>query len=197
MSIMDEKLNKMFPTFKNKNNFIVMSILTFGITKESMADLLGINTGELLTTYIYPSSFCKSVERRWHHISNTQDETVTNFSNLIVALYQAFLNRDVESFKEEISEITDKFAKNIIDNRKPGDKISDADILIILKYQIKYALSSGKTAKLFKIERKTYLKRVGKILEMYPEYEEAYKSLAIANQRLNFNNVVSASEGRK
>lgn len=197
MSIMAEKLNKMFPTTKNKNNFIVMSILTFGITKESMATFLNINVEELLTTYIYPSSFCESVERRWHHISNSQEEALTNFSDLILALYQAFINRDVKAFKERISKITDKAAKNLIDNRKNGDKISDSDILTILKYQIKYALSAGKTASLFRIDRTNYLKRVSKILETYPEYEEAYKTLATANQKLNFNNVVTVSEGRK
>ena len=197
MSVIAEKLQEMFPTEKNRQNFIIMSILTFGLTKESIASLLGISIDELLTSYVYPSNYSLSVNKRWHHISNSQNDAIMKFSTLVGSLYQAYLSKDRDAFKEGLSQITDKFAKNIIDARNPGDKISDEDILTILKYQIKYALSASRTALVFKIERKTYIRRVNKILELHPEYEEAYKSLATTNQQNALNSVTSLSEDRR
>lgn len=196
MSVIAEKLQKMFPTAKNCNNFIIMSILTFGLTKESIDSLLGVSVDEVLTNYVYPSNFCESVERRWHHISNSQENAIALFLDLVGDLYQAYLNRDRDAFKEGVSQVTDKLAKNIIDNRKHGDRICDEDILTILKYQIKYALSASRIAVLFKLERKNYIKRINKILELHPEYQEAYESLAVANQQNALNNITLLSEGR-
>ena len=65
-----------------------------------------------------------------------------------------------------------------------------------LKYQIKYALSASRIAVLFKLERKNYIKRINKILELHPEYQEAYESLAVANQQNALNNITLLSEGR-
>ena len=110
MSVIAEKLQEMFPTEKNRQNFIIMSILTFGLTKESIASLLGISIDELLTSYVYPSNYSLSVNKRWHHISNSQNERTKEIIDILehVLIYYKEMGL-YEEYKVELEYIYTRY----------------------------------------------------------------------------------------
>lgn len=176
-----EKLMCLFPTEKNRQNFVAMATLTYGLTKESLGSMLGISPDEVCTNYIYSSPVAKSVTRRWHHIYNSQEEAIMNFGNILERLYEAYLRRDGEAFKEILKEVTDRDAARIIKEKERARQLTDDDIVVILKYQIKYAITSTETANIFHMQRTTYGSRLKKVLDIYPEFVEPYRSLTATN----------------
>ncbi|HIS12725.1 MAG TPA: hypothetical protein IAB40_06435 [Candidatus Onthocola stercoravium] len=190
MTTVMNNISKIFPSEKGRQNFIVMSMLTFGMLPETMANLLGMPVDEFNRKYVWNSEVNDSVYRRSQNVANTQEEAVAKFKNFFRRLCLAYINKDKDLVKKTIQEITDAEANEVIKTRKSGKPLTDQECLTILKYQIKYALSILTISHVFSVGRSHYSQRVEELLEQYPEYRSAYETLcdSYSNIWKNYNN---------
>lgn len=181
MNALMNNINRMFPSQKGQQNFMNLSILTFGLTLDTIADLTDMSKEDFYKKYIYYSSLCEAVNRRWQHIANTQEEAAFNFKDFVRRLMIAYIARDSEAFTKITHEITDHDALGIIRGRKKGGSLTNENILVILKYQIKYGLSNTDISQICSMDRSRYGKKVEALIEEYPEYRHAYETLVDAH----------------
>ena len=194
MTTVMNNITKIFTSEKGRQNFIVMSMLTFGLTSDTMANLLGMPTDEFQKQYIWTSELNDSLYRRSQNIANTQEEAVVKFKNFFRRLCLAYLDRNKDLVKEILHEINDALASEVLKTRKSGRPLTDFECLTILKYQIKYALSITTVARIFSVNRVLYSQRIEEILEQYPEYRSAYEVLSDSHlNNWKYNNI----SGRK
>lgn len=177
MSSIKETAEKIFKTEKGIKNFWIMSTLTFGLTLDTLSDYLGISAEEVWSEYIDKSNFASSVSRKFHYIYVTQIEARANFEDFFRRLCEAARSKDVELYRKVLSEITDSAAISLMHERKSGAKLSDEQILTMLHYQLKYAISNTRLAEMFNINRNVYASRVKRIFVLYPQYESQYHNL--------------------
>ena len=133
MTTVMNNISKIFPSEKGRQNFIVMSMLTFGMLPETMANLLGMPVDEFNRKYVWNSEVNDSVYRRSQNVANTQEEAVAKFKNFFRRLCLAYINKDKDLVKKTIQEITDAEANDVVKTRKSGKPLTDQECLTILK----------------------------------------------------------------
>lgn len=73
---------------------------------------------------------------------------------------------------------------SVIKKRKNGvNRLSEEDVLIILKYQLKYLLSTSKIEKIFQVHHSSYIPRVQSLREKYPVLVSQYEALTEINYK--------------
>lgn len=73
---------------------------------------------------------------------------------------------------------------SVIKKRKNGvNRLSEEDVLIILKYQLKYLLSTAKIEKIFQVHHSSYIPRVQSLREKYPVLVSQYEALTEINYK--------------
>lgn len=177
MSLVKEKVESMFKKETNIRNFWLMSVLTFGLTLDSLESLLGMDCDSILNEYFKDSTSRNRVLSKWHNIYVSQNEAVAKFNAFLSRLYRAKQEGDVEEYRKTLREITDADALNLMNTRQSGDRISDEQVHIMLRYQLKYAISNGRVSEIFNINRGMYAQRVKRLFVLYPEYEFPYNEL--------------------
>ena len=106
-------------------------------------------------------------------------------------LLDAVRHKDAEEKKRLISIIGDSKAAELKKRHKTGEPLTEEDIEILIKYQLKYALTSHDVAYIFEIDRNNYQKRVYKFLDANEQLRKEYECL------INYNSSKYTSGGRR
>ncbi len=162
-------LYKMFPNEEKRRNFLIQSILTFNLRIESVCKLLGISSDEIYDfLFKTGNSDYNSLNFVLKNGVRSQTQAINEFKEFFESLVDAVKKKDKEKIKNIMSILSDKKAKDIIKNKK-RTPWKEEEILVLLKYQIKYSLSQTDIEKIFRIDNYNYSVYVRKLQDKYPE----------------------------
>ena len=131
---MKNRLNKMFPRKDRQINFLTNCALTYGLRVETIADFFGDNSTDLLRDFQSGNSLYNNLSNVFKHGMKPQQEAVAEFENFFERLTKA-------------KQLT----------------LTDEEILTILKFQIKYMISTHQIERIFGISKSNYKKRVKRL----------------------------------
>ena len=158
----------MFPTKEKRNIFLSQCILTFGLNLDAISMLTGFDKETLYNELINRGTkYYESVQRVFKNGMKRQDIAINDFLDFYNRLCQAYEAKDREAISIILHELSDKKAINLAKRPATIKTLTDEQILVILKYQIKYMLSVTQTADIFKLDRHGYAKRVRKLEDDY------------------------------
>ena len=181
---------KCFPTRQKRINFLTNCILTLGLRLETLshllgkdveilADILGENKEKIYGELLYATDYMHSSLLTLFELGmNVQEDAKKEFIEFFNELVEANKKKDKEKIIELLNVISDKDAMSVIKKRKNGvNRLSEEDVLIILKYQLKYLLSTAKIEKIFQVHHSSYIPRVQSLREKYPVLVSQYEAL--------------------
>lgn len=157
-----ELLASMFPNEEKRKNFLVNCVLTFGLRAETLAMILNESVESINKKMLYESTnFYENIRLVFERGMKRQDIALENFEKFYKKLTKAYLSGNKTQIKNVLLEISDQDVKSLL-KRKPFDakKMTTEEILIILKYQIKYMINLEMINKIFGLERHFYTNRV-------------------------------------
>lgn len=162
-------LYQMFPTKEKRNHFLSQCVLTYGLSLDSLCAILGLNKEKTFADLVTKSTkFAESVEKTFKFGMKRQDKASADFILFFTNLSEAYERKNKEEILNVLKKLSDKKAIFIVKRPDPKEKrLTDEQILTILKYQIKYMLQIETIAKIFNIDRGTYSSRVR---NLGPEY---------------------------
>ena len=178
MTEIAEKLEKLFPTEEVRKRFITMAILEFQLSVDDLESLLGIDKKNLYDEFASYNGNVSPIV--WHNFEFNHElpgVAKERFLTYLNRLQRAIRYGNEKLAKSILEELYDKEIVKFKQTHKPGDPIADEEILAIVKYQIKYSLSTTKLGEILGINRNSYAKRLQKILVNYPELERKYELL--------------------
>lgn len=174
----------MFPKKETRNAFLTQCILTFGLTLETLSSLLNADKEYLYNNLFTNNPFYRNLTRTVKHTIKEQEKAKEKFTNYFNSLKEAYQNKDKEKIRELLRVINDKDAIKLMKDKKEQQRLTDEEVLIMLKYQLKYMLTSKETSKIYSIDRGTYHDRIKKLESEYPELVAEYSELAYVNTLL-------------
>ena len=175
----------MFPNVEKRRKFIINCSLTFGLRLETLADILGENKEKIYGELLYATDYMHSSLLALFELGmNVQEDAKKEFIEFFNELVEANKKKDKEKIIELLNIISDKDAMSVIKKRKNGViRLSEEDVLIILKYQLKYLLSTAKIEKIFQVHHSSYIPRVQSLREKYPVLVSQYEALTEINYK--------------
>ena len=181
----------MFPNVEKRRKFIINCSLTFGLRLETLADILGENKEKIYGELLYATDYMHSSLLALFELGmNVQEDGKKEFIEFFNELVEANKKKDKEKIIELLNVISDKDAMSVIKKRKNGvNRLSEEDVLIILKYQLKYLLSTAKIEKIFQVHHSSYIPRVQSLREKYPVLVSQYEALTEINYKKEEDNM--------
>lgn len=175
----------MFPNVEKRRKFIINCSLTFGLRLETLADILGENKEKIYGELLYATDYMHSSLLALFELGmNVQEDDKKEFIEFFNELVEANKKKDKEKIIELLNVISDKDAMNVIKKRQNGvNRLSEEDVLIILKYQLKYLLSTAKIETIFQVHHSSYIPRVQSLREKYPVLVSQYEALTEINYK--------------
>ena len=155
-------LYQMFPDENKRRRFIINCALTFGLRAETLAALLNTSVETIKSELLYNISYMHNSMQALFHIGmNNQEEAKQNFIEFFNKLVTAGKSNNKEEISNVLATISDRKTMQIMRREGRGtSKLSDEEILIILKYQLKYFLSTEKIEKIFHVHHTIYSKKI-------------------------------------
>lgn len=164
------QLYQMFPTRQKRTSFLTNCILTFGLRLNTLSYLLGKDVDTLAKEIQSGNSMYTFVSNVSNHGMKNQREALIEFEDFFERLKVASLTNDKNKISVVLEEISDKEAKKIAQRDLSKVKqFTEEEILILLKYQIKYMLSAMQMETIFHIENSNYARKVRKLQDKYPK----------------------------
>lgn len=175
----------MFPNVEKRRKFIINCSLTFGLRLETLAEILGENKEKIYGELLYATDYMYSSLLTLFELGmNVQEDAKKEFIEFFNELVEANKKKDKEKIIELLNVISDKDAMSVIKKRKNGViRLSEEDVLIILKYQLKYLLSTAKIETIFQVHHSSYIPRVQSLREKYPVLVSQYEALTEINYK--------------
>lgn len=175
----------MFPNVEKRRKFIINCSLTFGLRLETLADILGENKEKIYGELLYATDYMYSSLLTLFELGmNVQEDAKKEFIEFFNELVEANKKKDKEKIIELLNVISDKDAMSVIKKRKNGvNRLIEEDVLIILKYQLNYLLSTAKIEKIFQVHHSSYIPRVQSLREKYPVLVSQYEALTEINYK--------------
>lgn len=178
-------LYKMYPHKDKRMLFLTKCSLTFGLRLDSLSLILKLDKDELYKNMMYNNPLWNSLDMLFKHGMVRQDIAIDNFISYFNELSKAASIKDNAKLIELLNLISDKEAKDLINERKLVKKqLSQEDIVTILKYQLKYMLPSKSVATLFNTSKSNYEKRVKALGEDYDSLLSDFYYLEDYHKRL-------------
>ena len=172
--------------------FIGLIALHFRLHLNTLSDIFRISEDEILNNV--KSVFSEfSQEKAFNYLftMDTTDQILAREEfNKFYSLYvyaNSYNNIDLK--KEYIRELNDAKAKDLKKRRKCGDPLTNEDIEIIIRFQLKYALTTKDISYIFDIDRSNYNKRLNNFLVLNPHLKREYENLIAYNSALYKNGV--------
>ncbi len=165
-------LCKMYPSEDMRYRFIARCALTFGLRSEALSELFGIDKKEIEEkTLRYHGEKYTHIVLLYRHGMKEQNKAKREFMNYFGRLYQACLNssKDKQAIVDILGELSDKKVKLVLEKRMNNKTLTDEDIAVLAKYQVKYMMGPSELARTFGLERNSYSRRVRNLEEKYPE----------------------------
>lgn len=175
----------MFPNVEKRRKFLINCSLTFGLRLETLAEILGENKEKIYGELLYATDYMHSSLLALFELGmNVQEDAKKEFIEFFNELVEANKKKDKEKIIELLNVISDKDAMSVIKKRKNGvNRLSEEDVLIILKYQLKYLLSTAKIETIFQVHHSSYIPRVQSLREKYPVLVSQYEALTEINYK--------------
>lgn len=170
-------LDQMFPTEEKKMIFLGKCILTFGLRLDGLSEILKMDKNELYKKIMNNNrEIDSSLIMVFNHGMKNQDKAKNDFLSFYDRLCKACLEKNKDKISEVLEILSDKKAleikkrlKIIKDSEKNEPvRLTDEEVLMILRYQIKYMTNPSIIENMFRIDRTSYSKRVRKLWEKYP-----------------------------
>ncbi len=178
-------LYRMFPTESKRNEFLTKCILTYGLRLDTVSMILNKDSEQINKALLYNTNrYYQNVKMIFLHGMKRQDTALLEFKDFYLRLSRAFISKDRKSVEEILSEISDKNASMLINKKEQSRYLSDEDILVILRYQLKYMIDLKTVEKIFKLDRRWYPVRVRKLESEYPELVSDFNYLCDYYQNL-------------
>lgn len=167
----------MFPDENKRRRFIINCALTFGLRAETLAALLNTSVETIKSELLYNINYMHNSMQALFHIGmNNQEEAKQNFIEFFNKLVTAGKSNNKEEISNVLATISDRKAMQIMRREGRGtSKLSDEEILIILKYQLKYFLSTEKIEKIFHVHHTIYSKKIENLKTEYPKLVSQYE----------------------
>ena len=173
-----KNLEIMFPNGPKRKQFVSLCVLTFQLSLETLEELLGIDKEILYNNLAVANGNLGShIDFIFKHYCETQDVAKEKFIKFYERLLRAFRYRNKKLFIAILSEIDDSYVVNLKNNHKLGSSYTDEEILMIVKYQIKYSLTMQSLLNTFHISKKVYTARLKEILPNYPDLQTKFEFL--------------------
>lgn len=176
-----ELLFKMYPTREKRLKFMANCALSFGIRLDLLSELLGEDKNELYKEYQKRDIYnVDSLNFLFHHGFKLQDEAKQDFLAYFSRLSEAFLKNDRGKCQEILKELSkiDAAVLKFKKSHKFGAQITEEDILNILKFQLKYGITSKCAAEFAGISACSYINKVDLLKDKYPELISNYHYVA-------------------
>ena len=173
-----KNLEIMFPNGPKRKQIVSLCVLTFQLSLETLEELLGIDKEILYNNLAVANGNLGShIDFIFKHYCETQDVAKEKFIKFYERLLRAFRYRNKKLFIAILSEIDDSYVVNLKNNHKLGSSYTDEEILMIVKYQIKYSLTMQSLLNTFHISKKVYTARLKEILPNYPDLQTKFEFL--------------------
>ena len=153
--------------------------LTYRVKLPLLAELFGIDENTLLDKLLEVSGESyNSLMYLFYHDFSDQEIARRDLISFYQLLLVAKKRKDTTTQNLLIRKVSDYHMQEVIKKHEEGKAYTDNEIETILKYQLKYALSSSQIAKMIGIRGNSYNERVLKLIELSPELKEQYDVLA-------------------
>lgn len=158
-----EQLTQLFPNKNKRSNFLIKVILTFGIRLDALSKVLSVDSEKLYRDiYSCGTSYATSLLLVLKKGMKKQDVASAEVQNYFNNLFLAAKKKNIEEIKKIMEVISDKEALELLNKINNSRHIvwKDEEIVIMLKYQIKYMLTSMDIERIFHIENTNYARKV-------------------------------------
>jgi len=175
------RLDVIYRSKEGQDKFLFHSALTFRLNLKSLSELFQMDEKEIYHTLIDTSPSCMyGIRYLVYEDGTNQEEAKEKFVNYYKELLNAIRQKNIEEKNRLIDVISDK---KIVDlsKRSSGDKISNEEIITILRYQLKYSLTSSQIQRMFNVHRNNLLKRVRELPDEYQDLKDGYEKLSDYN----------------
>lgn len=143
MTTIMNNINKMFPSIEKRLDFLSLVTLEYGLSLDSLEELLGVDKETLYQELVKNNmKYNSPLYRRFSSPAINQEEARRKFKEYIKELTYACIDKDVEKIRTLLREVSDKDINEFVARKVKGQKIEDEEMLMILKYQIKYQLNA-------------------------------------------------------
>ena len=158
-----EQLIQLFPNKNKRSNFLIKVILTFGIRLDALSKVLSVDSEKIYRDiYSCGTSYATSLLLVLKKGMKKQDVASAEVQNYFNNLFLAAKKKNVEEIKKIMEVISDKETLELLNKINNSRYIvwKDEEIVIMLKYQIKYMLTSMDIERIFHIENTNYARKV-------------------------------------
>lgn len=158
-------------------------ILTFRAKLPLVSELFQISEEELYQKLIeYNGNSYRALLYLFNHDAADQDLAKRNMITFYKNLISTLISKNKNEQKRLIDSISDKDAVNVQKKGNNGEDLSDDDILIIMKHQLKYAMSYRGVATLFSQHRHSMCLRMERLIGDNEELKEKFEKLSAFNE---------------
>lgn len=174
----------LFPKKENRILFLSSVVLTFGLRLETISSLINCDTqyfDEQMKNY---SKVYTSLKICFKYSIKEQGKAKGDFINYFNKLEEAHKNKDKQKLNELLKVVKDTEFIEFYQGKKPR-YLSDEQILIILKYQLKYLVPTQSITKLLQLDSTNYSMRVRLLADKYPELVNDFDILSDLYKRKN------------
>lgn len=179
-------LSKLYSKEESQMKFLAHVALTYRLTLASLSELLGMDEDMIFRKLLkYNPSRHQSFLYAFNVDFADQEEAKTKFVELYKSIFDAKKSKDKDKIAELLSTIDDSKFIEVLEHckkRSVSSQLANDKLIVILKYQLKYALSYRGVAKIFKINPGQYNTRILELLESEPELKLQYEHLADYNR---------------
>ena len=183
-------LTKVYADPAKRDNFLKDVILTFGLDYHRLALILGEDSqkfkGQML---VANPDYTGVLMRAFEAHIRRQDLAFSEFYAYMQRFYLAVAKKNKEEMRACLLTLKDLDVARFRKNHQAQQKINDAEIYAIVKYQIKYLLSNGEVCAAVGIAQSIYANRVRQLAAKYPELINDFDTLADYKIRSGQRNV--------
>lgn len=176
-------LSAFYSDIEKQYRFLANAALYFRLHLDTLSNLFQIDEKEILDNMIRicPGSY-DALKILFYHDTKNQDIARVEFMNYYRELLDAVRSKNMDDKKRLIALIGDSKAVELKKNRQSGNKLSEDDIGVLIRYQLKYALTVHDIAYIFEIDRNNYQKRINTYLSDKDNLRYEYECLIDYNK---------------
>jgi hypothetical protein len=171
-------LNRVTKNEEHQYRFLALSALTFHLNLTSLAFITGKCENEVYQDlYNYCGEYYSSINYLFNGCDSDQNEAIKNFVMYYRTLIDAKSRGDKEQVKELFGKINDREAIEFSKRYHMSQPLSDKDLAILLKFQLKYGHSIKKMTQIFDVSYHQYLENMQNYLMDKSELRSRYEAL--------------------
>lgn len=158
-------------------------ILTYRAKLPLISELFQIDEEELYQKLIkYNDNSYRAFIYLFYHEDVDQDLAKREIIKFYNDLVNALVSKDKEEQHRLVNLISDSDAFQVIKKSNSGQQLSEDDILVIMRHQLKYAMSYRGVATLFSQHRHSMCLRMERLIGDDEELKEKFRKLIAFNE---------------